>query len=157
MLKINVPQKDALILHLKAQVKKFENEIVDIYSFKKKALEVNDGLQSSEDIFCESLEIIKKKYLIINYSLQIIDDKEKELVNTRSKFYELMMWNQSLNVLGIAQFSEFEQLKGEMEMKTWENNLDGSKILAREAKESCLSILLVVDVEMGDIDLSDVH
>jgi hypothetical protein len=75
-----------LILHLKAQVKKVENKSVDISSFKKHALEVNDGLQSTQDNFYESLEIIQKQYLIINDSLQIIVDKEKELVNTTSKF-----------------------------------------------------------------------
>jgi hypothetical protein len=114
MLKNTLSLKDAL-LHLKAQIKKVENEIVDIFSFKKQALEVNNGLQSSQDSFCEILEIIQKQYLIINDSLQIIVDKEKELVNTRSKFQELMMWNQSLNVPGLAQF--IEQLKSEMEIK----------------------------------------
>jgi hypothetical protein len=85
MLKNTLSQKDALLPHLKAQVKKVENEIVDISSFKKQALEVNDGLQSTQDSFCEILEIIQKQYLIINDSLQIIVDKEKELVNTRSQ------------------------------------------------------------------------
>ena len=64
-----------------------------------------------------------------------------------------MMWNQSLNVPGIAQFSELEQLKGEMAIKTWENNLEESKRLAKEAKGDCLNTLLAVDVEMDDIDL----
>jgi hypothetical protein len=99
------------------------------------------------------LESIQKQYLIINDSLQIIVDKEKELVNTRSKFHELIMWNQSINVPGITQFTEFEQLKSEMAIKTWENNLEESKRLAKEAKATCLNSLLVVDVEMDEIDL----
>jgi hypothetical protein len=154
MLKNTLSQKDALMLHLKSQVKKVENEIVDISSFKKQTLEINDGLQSAQDSLCEILKFIKKQYLIINYSLQIIVDKEKELVNTRSKFQELMI---SLNVTGIAQFPELEQLKGEMEIKIWENNLEESKRLAKEAKVACLNTLLVVDVEMDDIDLGYVH
>jgi hypothetical protein len=67
------------------------------------------------------------------------------------------MWNQSLNVPGFAQFSELEQLKGEMAIKTWENKLEESKILARESKAACLNALLVVYVEMDEIDLSDNH
>jgi hypothetical protein len=59
-------------------------------------------------LFCESLESIQKQYIIINDSLQIIVDKEKELVNTRSKFQELMMWNQNINIPGITQFTELE-------------------------------------------------
>jgi len=86
MLKNSLSHKDALILNLKSQVKKVENEIVDICSFKKHALKVNDELQPTQDTFCERLEIIQKQYLIINDSLQIIVDKEKELVNTISKF-----------------------------------------------------------------------
>jgi hypothetical protein len=57
----------------------------------------------------------------------------------------------------LLSFRWFEQLKGEMEIKTWENNLEESKRLAREAKAACLNSLLVVDVEMDEIDLSDVH
>jgi hypothetical protein len=44
-----------------------------------------------------------------------------------------------------------------MEIKTWENNLEESKRLAKEAKATCLNSLLVVDVEMDEIDLGDVH
>jgi hypothetical protein len=114
-------------------------------------------LHSTQDNFSEILEIIPKQYIIINDSLQIIVDKEKELVNTISNFQELMMWNQSLNVPRIAQFTNFEQLKGEMVIKTWENNLEESKRLAREAKGTSLNYLLVVYVEIDDIDLIDVH
>jgi len=51
----------------------------------------------------------------------------------------------------------FEQLKSEMAIKTWENNLKESKSLAKEAKVACLNFLLVVDVEMDEIDLGDIH
>jgi hypothetical protein len=86
MFKSTLSQKDSLILHLKSQFKKVENEFFDISSFKKQGLEVNDGLQSSQDSFYETLEIIKKQYIIMNDSLQIITNKEKDLINTRSKF-----------------------------------------------------------------------
>ena len=44
-----------------------------------------------------------------------------------------------------------------MAIKTWENNLEESKILAKETKVACLNNLLVVDVKIDDIDLGDVH
>jgi hypothetical protein len=64
---------------------------------------------------------------------------------------------ENLNILGFVPFSEIEQLKGEMALKSWENNLEERKILAKEAKFACLNALLAVDVEMAEIDLSDVH
>jgi hypothetical protein len=154
-LKNTLSQKDALLSHLKAQIKKVENEIIDI-PFEKRDLEVNDGLQLSQDMFFESLESIQKIYSIINYSLQIIVDKEKQLVNTRSKFQELMMWNQNINIPRITQFIELEQLKSDMETKTWENNQEERKRLTRQ-KKPCLNSLLVLDVEMEEIDIGDIH
>jgi hypothetical protein len=150
-------QKDALLIHLKTQIKNVENEIIGILSFKKRTLEVNDLLQLSQDTFCESLESIQKTNIIINDYLQIIVDKEKELVNTTSKFQELMMWNQKINIPRITQFTELEHLKSEMAMKTWENNLEESKRLDKEAKVACLNSLLVVYVEMEEIDIGNVH
>jgi hypothetical protein len=52
----------------------------------------------------------------------------------RSKFQEFIVWRKNLNVPGLAPFSEFEQIKGEMALKTWENNLEESKRLAKEEK-----------------------
>jgi hypothetical protein len=54
-------------------------------------------------------------------------------------------------------FLEIEQLKGEMALKSWENNLEERKILAKEENNACLNALLVVDVEMAEIDLGDIH
>jgi hypothetical protein len=54
-------------------------------------------------------------------------------------------------------FSQFEQIKGEMALKVWENNLEESKRLAREEKEACLNSLSVVDLEMVEIDVSGIH
>jgi hypothetical protein len=54
-------------------------------------------------------------------------------------------------------FSEFEQIKGEMALKTWENNLEESKRLAKEEKDACLDALLAVDLEMAEIDVSGIH
>jgi hypothetical protein len=44
ILKNSLSQKEALLLHLKSQIKKVETEIIDIPYFKKQVLEVNDGL-----------------------------------------------------------------------------------------------------------------
>jgi hypothetical protein len=103
------------------------------------------------------LDIIQKKYHVTNNSLQIIADKEKKSITTRSKLHELIVWKKNLSILGFVPFSEIEQLKGEMALKSWENNLEESKILSKEAKIVCLNALLVVDVEMAEIDLSGVH
>jgi len=67
---------------------------------------------------CVSLDTIQKHYWVRNNSLQIIDDKEKESFMARAKFQEFIVWRQNLNVLGLAPFSEFEQIKGEMALNT---------------------------------------
>jgi hypothetical protein len=95
------------------------------------------------------MDIIQIHYQVINNSLKNIHKKEKKSHTTMSKFQEFRVWRQKINVLGLAPFSQYEQIKGEMALKVWETNLEESKKLARKAKEACLNILLVVDLEMA--------
>jgi hypothetical protein len=155
--KNTISQRDAFISQLQARITTIESTVIDISAFKKQALEINEGLQIVQQNFYESLDIIQKHYHVINNSLQIIVDKEKESITARSKFQELIVWKQNLNIPGFVPFSEIEQLKGEMALKSWENNLEESKRLAKEEKTACLNALLAVDVEMKEIDLDDVH
>jgi hypothetical protein len=144
-----VSERDIFINQLQARIVTIESTVIDISAFKKQALEINEGLQVVQQNFFEILDTIQKYYQVINGSLQSIDDKEKESIMAKSKFQELIGWRQSLNLPGVVPFSEIEQIKGEIALKTWENNLEESKRLAKEAKKSCLNALLVVDAEDG--------
>ena len=95
------------------------------------------------------MDTIQKYYQVINGSLQNVDDKEKESILAKSKFQELIGWRQSLNLPRVVPFSETEHIKGEIALKTWENNIEESKRLAKEANKSFLNALLAVDVEMA--------
>jgi hypothetical protein len=75
----------------------------------------------------------------------------------RSKFQEFIVWRKKLNVPGIAHFSQFEQIKGEMALKLWETNLEEIKRLTIEAKEACINSLSAVDLEMTKIDVNGIH
>jgi hypothetical protein len=152
-----ISQRDTFINQLQARIATIESTIIDISTFKKQASEINEGLQIVQQNFYESLDIIQKHYHVINNSLQIIDDKEKESIIARSKFQELIVWRKNLNIPGLFLFQKLSRLKGEMALKSWENNLEESKRLAKEAKNACLNALLVVDVEMAEIDIGDIH
>ena len=69
------------------------------------------------------MDIIQRHYQLINNYLKNIHEKDKEAYTTRSKFQEFIVWRQQINVPGIAPFSQFEQIKGEMDLKVWEKNL----------------------------------
>jgi hypothetical protein len=94
------------------------------------------------------LDVIQKHYQVINNSLHIIDDKEKESSMVGSKFQEFIVWRKNLNVPRLAPFSEFEQIKGETTLMTWENNIEQSKRSAKEEQYACLDALSAVDLEM---------
>jgi hypothetical protein len=94
------------------------------------------------------LDVIQKHYQVINNSLHIIDDKEKESSMAGSKFQEFIVWRKNINVPRLAPFSEFEQIKGEMDLMTQENNIEQSKRLAKEEQYACLDALSDVDLEM---------
>jgi hypothetical protein len=113
-----VSQRDIFINQLQARIVTIESTVIDISSFKKQALEINEGLQIVQQNFYESLDTIQKYYQVINGSLQSIDDKEKESIMAKSKFQELIGWRQNLNIPGFVPFSEIEQIKGEIALKS---------------------------------------
>jgi hypothetical protein len=114
---------------------------MDISTFKKQASEVNENFQIVQHNLYENMDIIQKRYQVINNSLKHIHEKEKEAYTTRSKFQEFIVWRQKLNVPRIAPFSQFEKIKGEMALKVWGIHLEGIKRLDRNAKESCINTL----------------
>ena len=85
-----VSQRDTFINQLQARIVTIERTIIDISSFKKQELKINDGLQIVQQNFYESLDTIQKYYQAINGSLQSIDDKEKQSIMVKSKFQELI-------------------------------------------------------------------
>jgi hypothetical protein len=54
-------------------------------------------------------------------------------------------------------FLEIEQIKGEMDLKSWENNIEESKRPTKEENNAFLDVLLAVDLEMEEIDIGDIH
>ena len=97
-------QRDTLINQLQAQITTIERTLIDISSFKKQALEVNEKLQIVQQNLYESLDAIQKNYQVINNYLHIIDDKEKKYSMGGSKFQEFIVWRKNLNVPGLAPF-----------------------------------------------------
>jgi hypothetical protein len=125
---------------------------MDISTFKKQASEINAKLETVQQDLYQNMDIIQKHYQVINNFLKNIHEKEKESYTARSKFQEFIVWRQNINVPRVAPFSQFEQIKGEMDLKVWETNMEESKKLAREAKEAFLNTLSVVDLEMTELD-----
>jgi hypothetical protein len=69
------------------------------------------------------LDTIQRHYQVINNYFKNIYEKEREYFMARSKFQEFIVWRQKLNVPGIAHFSQYEQIKGEMDFKVWKTIL----------------------------------
>jgi hypothetical protein len=60
----------------------------------------------------------------VNNLLKNIHEKEKEACVARSKFQEFMIWREKINIPRLAPFSQYEQVKGEMDLKSWAENLE---------------------------------
>ena len=89
--------------------------------------------------------------------MQSIDDKEKESIMAKSKFQELIGWRKSLNIPWFVHVSKIEKIKKEIALKSWENNLEESKRIAKEENKYYLDVLLAIDSEMAKIDISNIH
>ena len=140
MSNIVLSQRDKLIEQLQSRITLFENTGMDITAFKKQSTEINGKLETIQQDLYQNMDIIQKHYQVINNSLQNIHEKEKEAYTSSSKFQEFIVWRQKINVPGLAPFSQYEQIKGEMALKVLETNIEESKRLSREAKEVCLTL-----------------
>jgi hypothetical protein len=74
--------------------------------------------------------------------------KKKYASAARSKFQEFSIWRQKSNILGLASFSKYEQVKGEMALKFWETNLEYINKISIEAKETSLNTLSFVETKL---------
>ena len=63
----------------------------------------------------------------------------------RSEFQEFIVCRKKANILGLALFSQSEQVKDEMALKFLEMNLQESKKLARKENEACLNTLSTIE------------
>jgi hypothetical protein len=102
------------------------------------------------------VDTIQKYYQAINNSLKSIYMKEKDVSVARSKFQEFIIWRQKPISLVSPPFSQYEQVKGEMALKVWETNLEESKKLAREEKETCLNTLSFVETKLVEFEGNDI-
>jgi hypothetical protein len=153
-----ISQQNSLIEQLQTQIVVLENTKIDHVAFKMQASEINESLGVVQLDLYQVVDIVQKYYQRINTSLKNIYDKEKEACAARSKFQEFIVWRQKVNFPGLAPFSQYEQMKGEMVLKVWETNLEERKKLAREVKEACLNALTIVEselVEFKDDVISD--
>jgi len=110
-------------------------------AFKEQASEINEKLEVAQEDLYQKVDTIQKCYQAINISLKIIYVKEKYACMARSKFREFNIWRQKSNILGLAPFSQYEQVKGEMALNVWETNLEETKKLSKEEKEACMETL----------------
>jgi hypothetical protein len=102
------------------------------------------------------VDTIQKCYQAINLSLKSIYVKEKDVCVARSKFQEFIIWRQKANIPGLAPFSHYEQVKGEMVLNVWETNLEESKKLARDAKEAFLETLSSVNKKLIEFEENNI-
>jgi hypothetical protein len=74
----------------------------------------------------------------------------------RSKFQEFIIWRLKANIPGLAPFSQYEQVKGEMALNVLETNLEESKKISIEEKETCLNILSSIETKLVEFEGNDI-
>jgi hypothetical protein len=60
------------------------------------------------------------------------------------------------NIPNFPQLSPFEQIRGDLALKVWENNLAESKRLAWEVKDACQEALSSLDKKLIDFERSSI-
>ena len=133
-----------------------ENTTIDITSFKAQALEINEKMEYVQQDLYQKVDTIQKCYQTITSSLKSIYVKEKVACVAISKFQEFNIWRWKANIPGLAPFSQYEQVKGEMALKVWETNLEESNKLSRDAKEACQETLSSVDTKLFEFEENDI-
>jgi hypothetical protein len=77
------------------------------------------------------VDAIQKYYQVVDLALKDIYIKEREARSARVKFQEAVLLVPKDDVPDVPQLSLFEQIRGDIALKSWETNLVESKRLAR--------------------------
>jgi len=80
-------------------------------------------------------------------SLDNIGIKEKEAIVARVTFQEAILSSKKEEVSRVTILSLLEQTRGDIILKTWEDNIVEGKRLAREVKKSCEEAFYALDKE----------
>jgi hypothetical protein len=140
-----ITQQESSIQQLQSRITSLKKTKTDNSAFQKQASEINEKLEAIQQDTYQKMDTIHKYYKAINNSLKSIYEKENNACMARPKFQEFIVCRQKANISGLAPFSQYEQVKGEMALKFWETNLEESKKLSREANEAFLNTLSNVE------------
>ena len=101
------------------------------------------------------IEIIQNYFLEISHSLDSIVLKEKDDTSACVVFQKAVVFSAREKVPTIPKPTVYEQIRGDIMLKTWETNIAKSKKMAREVKRECEEVFDQLDTKTPGIGKGD--
>jgi hypothetical protein len=130
-------QQGELVKLLQEKINLTENMTVDMVFFQTQALEVRKTLESAQQSLFTKVEVVQNHFWVVDQSLNNIFLKEREAITNLTTFQGVVVSSAKEEVAMASRLSLSEKTRGDIILKTWEDNIAESKRLAKEVKKAC--------------------
>jgi hypothetical protein len=142
---MQVIQQEGLVKQLQAKLDLTEGQVIDLKFFQVHSLEVHTNIEAEQQKLISKVEIIQNYFQDVSKSLDNIILQEKEAKATRTTFQKAVVCSGNEEVSKIPKLSVTEQIRGDIMLKVWENNIAENKRIAKEIKDDCEEIFDLLD------------
>jgi hypothetical protein len=125
--------------------------------FQAQALELREKLELAKQSLFRKLEAVQNHFRVVDESLDTICLNEREAIAARATFQEAVMSSAREEVAMVSRLSLSEQTRSDIILKTWEDNIVESKILAKEVKKSFEETFLSLDKESLGLEKHSIY
>jgi hypothetical protein len=124
-----------------------KGRVIDLKVFQDQSLEIHTKIEVEQQKVISQVEIIQNYFQETSNSFDNIIFKEKEAKAARATFQKAVVCSENKEVSRILKLSVTEQIRCDIMLKVWENNIAEYKKIVKEIKDDCERIFDLLDKE----------
>jgi hypothetical protein len=144
---IQVIRQEELVRQLQAKLNSIKGQVIDLKVFQDQSLEIHAKIEAEQQKVISQVEIIQNYFQETSNAFDNIIFKEKEAKAARATFQKAVVCSENEEVSKILKLSVTEQIRGDIMLKVWENNIAEYKKIVKEIKDDCERIFDLLDKE----------
>jgi hypothetical protein len=118
-------------------------------------LEIYLKIEEEQQKVFLNLEVVQNYFQETNKSLENVFQKEREAKEARTTFQKVVAFSSKEEARKIRKLSIYEQVKGDIILKVWEENLAEYKRINREVSDDCEGIFDLLERASLNIGTDD--
>jgi hypothetical protein len=140
-----VLQQEEMNRQLQNNINSIQNQVVELEIFQYQVLEIHTKIEKEKQGVFFKLEFIQNYFQEASKSLESILLKEREVKVARTTCQKAVAFSTKEEVRETHKLSVSEQIKGDIILKVWEENLVENKRITREVNDDCQGIFNLLE------------